>query len=103
MYYVFDVLWMNEKDLRSLPLVERKRHLRRIVPAQQSALLYADHIEQSGAEFFRIACEPDLEDVVAKHRDGAYAERWYKIRNPGYSQYEGRMELFERERTAFAG
>ena len=27
-------------------------------------------------------------------------EGWFKIRNPRYSQYEGRRELFERKRTA---
>ena len=52
---------------------------------------------------FRLACEQDLEGIVAKFRDGAYGEGWYKIRNPGYSQYEGRRELFEKKRVATAG
>jgi hypothetical protein len=33
---------------------------------------------------------------VAKRRDAAYGEQWFKIRNPNYSQYEGRRELFEK-------
>lgn len=33
-FYVFDLLWMDGKDLRSLPLFERKRLLRKIVPKQ---------------------------------------------------------------------
>jgi len=106
-FYAFDVLWCDGQDLRTRPLIERKRRLRRIVPAQPSALLYADHIERTGVEFFRIGCERDLEGIVAKHRDGAYGERWYKIRNPHYSQYEGRRELFEKRtvgmRAASAG
>ncbi len=40
----------------------------------------------------------DLEGIVAKRRDGAYGEDWFKIRNPRYSQYEGRRELLERTR-----
>jgi len=28
--------------------------------------------------------------------DCAYGEDWFKIRNPHYSQYEGRRELFEK-------
>jgi bifunctional non-homologous end joining protein LigD len=99
-YYVFDVVWMNGEDLRARPLLERKRHLRKIIPAQPSALLYADHIERTGVEFFRVACERDLEGIVSKHRDGAYGECWYKIRNPRYSQYEGRRELFEKRFAA---
>jgi hypothetical protein len=99
-YYVFDVLWMNGKDLRSLPLDERKRRLRRIVPEQPSVLLYADHIERSGTEFFRLACERDLEGTVAKLRYGKYGAGRYKIRNQRYSQYEGRRELFEKRFSA---
>jgi hypothetical protein len=47
-------------------------------------------------------CERDLEDIVAKLKHGRYGEGWYKMRNPGYSQREGRRELFERKRTATA-
>ena len=38
---------------------------------------------------------------MAKLKHGAYCERWYKIRNPNYSQYEGRRELFEKRHSAF--
>ena len=93
--YAFDVLWLDGKDLRPLPLIERKRLLRSIVPEQPSVMLYAEHIERDGIEFFRLACEQDLEGIVAKLRHGAYGENWFKIRNPNYSQYEGRRELFE--------
>jgi ATP-dependent DNA ligase len=73
--------------------------LREIVPEQPSVLLYASHVERTGVEFFRLACGRDLEGVVAKHRHGSYGEGWFKIRNPRYSQYEGRRELFERKRS----
>ena len=65
-FYAFDVLWMDGKDMRSLPLMERKRLLRSIVPEQPSAMLYAHHIERTGIEFYRLACEQDLEGVVAR-------------------------------------
>ena len=51
---------------------------------------------------FRLACEHDLEGIVAKPKDSLYApERgttWLKIRNRNYTQWVGREELFERER-----
>jgi hypothetical protein len=51
---------------------------------------------------FRLACENDLEGVVAKHRFALYLPdqetTWFKIRNRNYSQWIGREELFERER-----
>jgi len=61
-------------------------------------MLYARHIEWTGKEFYRLACEQDLEGIVAKLKHGTYGEGWFKIRNPRYSQYEGRRELFEKKR-----
>ena len=94
------MLELDSNDLRSLPLIQRKELLHGIFPQQPSVLLYANHIERAGKEFFRLACDQDLEGVVAKLKRGAYGEHWYKIRNPKYSQYEGRRELFERRTTA---
>jgi bifunctional non-homologous end joining protein LigD len=95
-FYAFDLLWLDGEDLRSRPLIERKRLLREIVPEQPSVMLYANDIEAHGREFFRLACDQDLEGIVAKLKQGAYGEGWFKIRNPWYSQYEGRRELFDR-------
>lgn len=96
-FYVFDVLWLDGKDLRFRPLIERKRIIRSIPPPRPTVLLYADHIEGHGIDFFRLVCERDLEGIVAKRRLGTYGESWFKIRNPIYSQYEGRRELFEKQ------
>ena len=98
-FYVFDLLWLDGEDLRERPLIERKQLLRSVVPARPSVLLYAEHIDRDGVDFFRLTCERDLEGIVAKLKHGRYGEGWYKIRNPGYSQREGRRELFERQRS----
>ena len=102
-FYAFDLLWLDGEDLRTRPLLERKRLLHEIVPPQPSVLLYASHIDRNGVDFFRLACEQDLEGIVAKLKGGAYGEGWYKIRNPHYSQYEGRRELFEKRARAVTG
>jgi len=57
--------------------------------------------DPSRPSLFALACEFDLEGIVAKHRDGAYISNseetsWLKIRNRTYSQMQGRNELFER-------
>lgn len=95
-FYAFDVLWLDGEDLRSRALIDRKRLLRKLIPEQPSVLLYADHIDRDGVEFFRLTCKRDLEGIVAKLKHGRYGECWYKIRNPNYSQHEGRRELFEK-------
>jgi bifunctional non-homologous end joining protein LigD len=106
-FIAFDLLMSDGKDLRSERLRDRKQELRRLlskVPdAPVSRMRYADHVHQHGTALFQRVCKMDLEGIVAKHGAGVYVierERttWFKIRNPKYSQMEGREELFERER-----
>jgi ATP-dependent DNA ligase len=101
--YTFDILWLNGQDLRKLPLVERKRRLRRLIPPQPFPVLYTDHEDGRGAEFYQAACSLDLEGIVAKWKYGPYvgdevATSWVKIKNPAYSQSQGRHEQFTRFR-----
>ena len=65
-------------------------------------MLYVDHIAARGHEFFEKIGELDLEGIVAKRKNSQYrptekpSPNWIKIKNPNYSQAEGRDELFER-------
>jgi ATP-dependent DNA ligase len=51
-----------------------------------------------GHRLFELICVNDLEGIVAKRLKDAYSQRvrWWKIKNPVYSQNEGRGELFDR-------
>jgi bifunctional non-homologous end joining protein LigD len=93
-FCAFDLLSLNGRDLRDLPLVERKRRLRDVLP-HCPQLLFVDYIEALGEELFELACQCDLEGIVAKHRASRYSVAdgnppWIKIRNRGYSQMTGR-------------
>ena len=102
-FIAFDILWNDGEDLRRLPLLERKRRLRDIVPIGSDRLLSCDHIEGDGHGLFRLACEHDLEGIVAKRKLDPYSSEssgWLKIRNTSYSQWIDRQELFERERES---
>ena len=44
-FYAFDILQLDGRDLRSLPLHARKQKLKRLVPAQPSALLYVHELD----------------------------------------------------------
>ena len=97
-FYAFDLVWLNGRDLRGLPLLKRKERLKKlIIKANNPQLLYADHVDQYGVDFFRMICDKNLEGIVAKHRDSCYDTRakWIKIKNPAYTQSERRHELFE--------
>jgi bifunctional non-homologous end joining protein LigD len=98
-FYAFDILWLDGTDLRGLPLLHRKQILRRVVPMQPAPVLYADYFEARGVDLYRLVCDRDLEGIVAKRKDGLYTPEetsWVKIKNPAYSQAEGREELFEK-------
>jgi bifunctional non-homologous end joining protein LigD len=97
---VFDLLWVNGRDLRNLPLTQRRKRLERLIPEHSGTLLRVPSFEEYGRELFEAACGLDLEGIVAKRKADPYGPRtaWYKFKNPTYSQAEGRGELFERHR-----
>jgi bifunctional non-homologous end joining protein LigD len=99
-FYAFDLLWRDGEDLRFLPLPDRIQRLRQCLPKRSSRVLYCHHIDERGEELFKLACERDLEGIVAKHKFSPYSTAegtsWVKIKNPAYSQVLGRDELFDR-------
>lgn len=102
-FVAFDLIWCDGQDLRYATLTERKHRLRSILPTGSDRVLYCDHIESDGESLFRLACQSDLEGIVARRKFDPYLPKqasWLKIRNTNYSQWEGRGELFERERES---
>jgi hypothetical protein len=55
-------------------------------------------VEEHGLALCETVKRLDLEGVVAKRKANPYGQAppWYKVLNPGYSQKEGRGELFDR-------
>jgi bifunctional non-homologous end joining protein LigD len=98
--YAFDLLWLNDEDLRALPLLERKRRLRKLIRRGAVHLLFASHVEGRGKDLFRAVCEQNLEGIVAKRKSGTYRKAgWLKIKNRHYTEAQGRRELFDSQRT----
>ena len=101
-YVAFDILWLNGTDLRSFPLGERRRRLQGILPKGSAIISEALSVAGRGRELFELMREHDLEGIVAKRLDDPYDPRvrWLKIKNPDYSQKEGRGDLFNRSQHA---
>jgi bifunctional non-homologous end joining protein LigD len=101
-FMVFDLLWLNGRDLRAFPLSQRKAMLWRVLPCDNSRIRYVDHIVGRGVDLFDAACSHDLEGIVAKWSGGTYQSgpktSWLKVRNQRYSQWDGRRDLFETRR-----
>ena len=99
-FYAFDCLWLDGRDLRNLPLIVRKGVLEGVA-SPDSGVLYAGHAEARGVELFQHVCEMDLEGIVCKHKQSIYGSDelpWITVLNPNYSQREGRRELFDKRR-----
>jgi ATP-dependent DNA ligase len=97
-HYVFDLLYLNGKDLRQVPLLERKEKLRALI--EKSGLpdvISGKYVEGRGVDLFNEVCQRNLEGLVAKRKTGTYAtvSGWLKIKNPLYTQSERRHELFD--------
>jgi bifunctional non-homologous end joining protein LigD len=82
-YFVFDLLGFDEFDLRPLPLLERKRLLRRLLPPV-GALKYLDHFETRGEDLLGQITSLGLEGIIGKKADSTYKSgrgpSWVKIR-----------------------
>jgi bifunctional non-homologous end joining protein LigD len=69
-FVAFDCLAVKGRDVRRLPLLERKKLLRAIVPRRSSVVLCADHTRRRGCDLFAEVCRQDLEGIVAKRVNG---------------------------------
>ena len=85
-YFVFDLLWLDGKDLRKKPLKERRALLAKLMSEKgiSNYLVYADYVEGSGPEFFKQACAAGLEGVVSKRADAPHrsgrGRDWLKVK-----------------------
>jgi bifunctional non-homologous end joining protein LigD len=95
-FAAFDLLWLDGTDLRPLPLEARKRALGGLLPEDTGPLYKILTLDEDGRALFSAARKMDLEGIVAKGKNDQYgpATTWYIIRNPGYSQSEGRKDGF---------
>jgi len=97
----FDLLAVNGRDMRTLPLVERKKMLREIVPQESRCIVFGKHVPRRGRDLFAAVCEQGLEGIVANWKGAPYNPAalplsWIKIKNPDYSQARDRADLFHR-------
>jgi bifunctional non-homologous end joining protein LigD len=66
----FDLLYLNGRDLRKLPLVERKATLKKIIDGTD--IQFSESFSVDGRQMFEHVCKLGLEGVVSKVADSAY-------------------------------
>ncbi len=72
-YYIFDILYLNGKDLTKLPLLERKEILEKLLKKNKSNnIFYSEHFEFKGDEFLDKLCSLNYEGIISKRGDRPY-------------------------------
>jgi bifunctional non-homologous end joining protein LigD len=84
LYCAFDLMFADGEDLRGLPLLERKKRLKAILP-RHTLIAFSNHRKSSGKKFFAEAERKGLEGIMAKRADSQYASGgrsadWLKIK-----------------------
>ncbi len=106
LFYVFDVLWLDGKDLTGLSQKERKAVLMTLVP-DEGIIRTGFSVEATGIEFFEVAKAMGLEGIIAKRTSSTYipgdrSKDWLKIKVQkrqeviivGYTRNDGTAKQF---------
>jgi DNA ligase D-like protein (predicted ligase) len=82
-FFLFDVLWADGRDLKSLSLRQRKRVLRQLL-SFSGPIRYVTHRTHEGEAYFAQACQRGWEGLVVKRADAPYrsgrSRDWLKFK-----------------------
>lgn len=85
-FCAFDLLVHNGRDIRALPIEERKARLRALLAGVETGILYVDSVDD-GEWLYKSVLSLKLEGVVAKAAGSLYVAgeswAWLKIKRPG--------------------
>jgi len=97
MLFAFDLIEHDGRDLRDLPLIERKRRLAKLIgKAKWHSIRFVDHLAGGGPTVFDHVCRMGLEGIVSKRIDAPYSngpsKTWLKLKNPASEAVREREE-----------
>ena len=106
-FYIFDILWYEGKNLMGLPLIERQAILKSILPTDNDHIRQSKVFDANGIDFFAAAERMGLEGIIAKKADSVYtsdlrSKEWLKVKVQrrqevviaGYTKNEGTGKSF---------
>jgi bifunctional non-homologous end joining protein LigD len=105
-YYLFDILYIDGRNLQSLSFLERRKNLSNVViQANNNKIRISDFVEEHGIDIFQRIKNINLEGIVAKKKYSKYIQGirsadWLKIKNIksqdcvviGYTRGEGNRQ-----------
>lgn len=94
-FYAFDLMHLDGRDLTGAALVDRKAALARVLADASPVLRFSEHFDEDGDLILRHACRLSLEGVVSKLRNGKY--------RPGRGRDWIKSKCSERQEFVIAG
>jgi bifunctional non-homologous end joining protein LigD len=83
-YYVFDLLYLDGRNLTRVPLENRKRLLAALASDARGPLRYSEHTAGGAPELFAQAVKMRLEGIICKRRDRPHrpgrSTEWLKVK-----------------------
>jgi len=83
-FFIFDLLHLDGEDVGARPLIERKARLAALLSGVGPPLHFSGYHRGQGAAFYEQACKLELEGIVCKRADAAYAPGnrglWLKVK-----------------------
>jgi len=86
LYFAFDLLWLDGRDLRTLSQVARKELLKQLIESHklEKPIVYSEHHVGDGQALFEAASKLNYEGIISKRVDAPYrsdrVEAWQKIK-----------------------
>lgn len=102
-FIAYDILYLENKQLTSLPLLERKELLEKTVSENERFAL-SRYIDEKGIDLYNLVVNQELEGVVAKHKESKYyfdkrTKEWTKFKNLLDDEYVVCGYAFNRDGT----
>jgi bifunctional non-homologous end joining protein LigD len=85
-FIAFGLLFLDGRDLRHLPLIERRAMLENLLAQlpTKSPVQFSGHVTGQGPEFFALACRRRLEGIISKRVNSPYRSGrsgdWQKVK-----------------------
>ena len=101
--WVFDILAHNGKDLRRLPLWQRREKLDKLMQRIKSPIVRYSELFDDPLKLLHACSERGMEGVVSKRRDRPYqsgrSRDWIKVKCPNWrDENRWRHEFFDRRK-----
>jgi len=88
---IFDILWLEGRDLRPLPYIERRKLLEKLFKKPPAGIAISQTLDMSGEKALQHAKKGGWEGIIAKRKTSVYENRrskeWLKVKTLNQQEF----------------